>query len=69
MMGTGDGPSGHDAVTFPPIPLATGNSFVDDNGVTHVVEKVVITVIAGDGTTKEVELESRLGAWWAPTPH
>ena len=54
-------------INFSPVPVVTGGQVTTNTG-THRVERVVVSVVAEDGSTLEQELEYRHGGWWASQP-
>lgn len=62
-------PTATTVFVFPPIPLASGDTVFDPNGDKHRVVGVTVSIATEDSDTPiEVDLESRFGGWWAPTP-
>jgi len=59
-------PGATDMLTFPPIPLASGQMYLCADGVARCVEDVEVVVTAG-GQVHRVALDARLGGWWMPT--
>jgi hypothetical protein len=55
----------HAAVlTFPPVPLATGQVIRESSGLEHRVATVEIIVTTTDGTRRTVPVDARHGQWW-----
>ncbi|GCD90130.1 hypothetical protein [Nocardioides sp. LS1] len=62
-------PTASTVFVFPPIPLASGDTVYDRNGEKHRVVAVTVRIGTEDSDTPiEVDLESRFGGWWVPTP-
>ena len=61
-------PGGGDLLTFPPIPLATGQMFADAEGKPVQITKVEVVVTSEDGTESRIPLTSLHGGWWARVP-
>lgn len=51
---------------FPPLPLASGDVFVDTEGNVHAVEGVSAVIHLSSGERVAVALEHRFGGWWIP---
>ena len=47
---------------FPPVPLASGDTFATG----APVVAVDVTIHLADGSEHKVALESRFGGWWVP---
>lgn len=55
-------------LTFPPIPLVSGETVAAEDGASHRVARVEILVTCEDGSERRIPLEPRFGGWWAPQP-
>jgi len=52
-----------------PAPVASGDTVYDVNGNAHRVLAVTLRITTADSDTPtDVDLESRFGGWWFPTP-
>lgn len=58
-----------ESIAIPPIPLVSGDRFTTEDGATHAIAAVTLTIQTEDGTVNAIPLNFRFGGWWVPTQH